>query len=670
MSQDVFMMYARRLLAVGCALLPTSAAWADKFDVVAPPGSVTFGSTVTALSNGNFVVTDPYATNGSATNAGAVALYDSAGNLISTLRGRAAGDEIGLDGVVEVGGSNFVVVSSIFKGDPGQPNGAVTWCNGATGLSGVVSSSNSLVGGQYDSKLGAPTITVLLNGNYVVATPGWNNWLGAATWGSSAGGPIGNISAANSLVGSDQHSNVAYPGILARTPGTGVIALANGNYVVTSANLATWGDGSVGLKGVLSESNSLLSTSGVTVLALSNGNYVVSDINWNGVGAAVWGNGSSGTIGIVSAGNALTGTMQSDAVGALLALSNGNYVVGSPIWHGFRGAVTWGNGATGTVGVVSTSNSLVGSSANDYVGQPLVPLCNGNYVVGSPNWNGGYGAATWRSGSSPEGTAVSVNNSLVGGSASADLGLSIAALANCNYVVGSDGVENRGYLTWASGSAGLTGVVSSNISLVGAAPNDLAGAVFPLSNGNYVVASSYGGLGAFTWVDGSKRFVGTVSSGNSLVGTASGDYAGSIVTALPNGNYLVGIPSLNNNTGAVTWGNGAIGTIGGVSIANSLFGLAVGYKLGSYGIRAFDDNNYAIDSPNWDGGRAAITLGNGDYRQTGIVEASATAAGSNTATWALPFAYDKQHHQLIVGRPADNVVTIVRMDEVFSADFD
>jgi len=52
------------------------------------------------------------------------------------------------------------------------------------------------------------------------------------------------------------------------------------------------------------------------------------------------------------------------------------------------------------------------------------------------------------------------------------------------------------------------------------------------------------------------------------------------------------------------------------------------------------------------------------------VAASATAAGSNTATWPLPFAYGKQHHQLIVGRPADNVATIVTLDEIFKGGFD
>ena len=122
---------------------------------------------------------------------------------------------------------------------------------------------------------------------------------------------------------------------------------------------------------------SAAAASGVT--ALSNGNYVVSSPNWTngaaaGAGAVTWGSGTAGVSGAVSATNSLVGSTASDYVGSdgVTALSNGNYVVSSPDWTNGAaadaGAVTWGSGTAGVSGPVSATNSLVGSTANDSVG--------------------------------------------------------------------------------------------------------------------------------------------------------------------------------------------------------------------------------------------------------------------------------------------------------------
>jgi hypothetical protein len=66
------------------------------------------------------------------------------------------------------------------------------------------------------------------------------------------------------------------------------------------------------------------------------------------------------------------GRQQSDFVGSIpgrssgvTALSNGNYVVWSPSWNGGRGAATWVNGLSGQtldgVGVITPQNSVVSS---------------------------------------------------------------------------------------------------------------------------------------------------------------------------------------------------------------------------------------------------------------------------------------------------------------------
>src|SRR5262249_10405037 len=146
---------------------------------------------------------------------------------------------------------------------------------------------------------------------------------------------------------------------------------------------------------------------GSLVAALSSGNYVVLIPTWNSNrGAATWGDGTAGVRGVVSEANSLVGSDPGDRVGVGgTLLSNGNYVIRSPFWNGNRGAVTRGDGTAGVRGVVSEANSLVGSSPNDYVGSlntsgssGLTLLSNGNFVVRSALWSGSRGAATWVSG--------------------------------------------------------------------------------------------------------------------------------------------------------------------------------------------------------------------------------------------------------------------------------
>src|SRR5205823_3312766 len=138
----------------------------------------------------------------------------------------------------------------------------------------------------------------------------------------------------------------------------------------------------------------------------------------NNRGAATWSDGNTGIRGTISAANSLVGANPGDTVGdfGVMALSNGNYVVGSPGWNGNRGAATWGDGHTGVSGTISALNSLVGNSPEDFVGltPSMASLSNGNYVVGSSNWNGQRGAVTWGNGSTGVIGTVSVANSLVG----------------------------------------------------------------------------------------------------------------------------------------------------------------------------------------------------------------------------------------------------------------
>src|SRR5260370_990546 len=161
----------------------------------------------------------------------------------------------------------------------------------------------------------------------------------------------------------------------------GVTALSNGNYVVSSAfwngnrGAATWGSGTTGVSGAVSASNSLVGSLANDQVAsnggaaLTNGNYVVLSPKWNGnMGAATWGSGTAGVSGAVSESNSLIGSNANFYVSnSGTARTTGISVASSPRWNGNLGAATWGSGTTGVSGAVSASNCLVGSSANDRV---------------------------------------------------------------------------------------------------------------------------------------------------------------------------------------------------------------------------------------------------------------------------------------------------------------
>ena len=371
-------------------IIDSAAGGLNSFQLVDPtPGAGNnFGAStsVTVLSNDNVVAANPL-DDFAASNAGAVHLFNgTTGALVSTLTGSTVSDQIGT-GVTALTNGNYVVRSTSWDNGAVVNAGAVTLGSGTTGVSGAVSAANSLVGTTASDTVG--TVTALTNGNYVVISNNWNNGAvadaGAVTWGSGTTGVVGAISAANSLVGTTASDAIGNPG---------VTALSNGNYVVRSfvwdngaavdAGAVTWGSGTTGVVGAVSAANSLVGTTasdtvGSGITELSNGNYVAHSSFWDGaatnVGAVTFGSGTTGVVGAVSAANSLVGTKASDQVGngGVTALTNGNYVVRSTVWDNgavdSAGAATFGSGTTGIVGAVSAANSLVGTTASDQVGR-------------------------------------------------------------------------------------------------------------------------------------------------------------------------------------------------------------------------------------------------------------------------------------------------------------
>ena len=693
------------LLFAAC-LIFSCAQRAAAFDIAGPPGSVSFGTTVAVLPNGNIVVVDP---DGPATDVGSAYLYDPDGNLISTLTGSQAGDHVGSSGIVVLATGDYVIVSPQWNANAG----AVTWGSATAGVTGVVSASNSLVGSSAVDSVGSSGVTPLGNGDYVVASPSWNSSLGAATWSPGDGSRVGPVSAGNSLVGSTAGDGV----------GRSIVTLGNGNYVVDSytwhygsagsAGAVTWCNGAIGRTGVVSASNSLVGSTAddnvgeFGIVALSNGNYVVGNPVWDdgGVvdaGAATWGDGSIGTAGPVSEANSLFGSTGHDNVGATVtALSNGNYVIASTHWDNSAavdaGAVTWGDGSSGTTGAVSSSNSLVGGTSGDGVGFIVTPLSNGNYVVAAPNWYNGNasatnaGAATWGNGNGGTVGAVSTSNSLVGSATNDQVGSQgVVALSNGNYVVSSPywnnvSVSQAGAATWSSGAnGGLVGTVSTGNSLVGSSASDNVGIfAIALSNGNYAISSPFwrngatSSAGAVTWGDGAVGSVGTVAAGNSLIGERDNDLVGYRLIALANGRYAAGSPLWTSSTaasaGAIVSETGRGVHAGILSTEDSLVGTSANDQVGG-DLAALDNGSYIVKSRYWDNGAiadaGAITLRRGNDIASGVTADNSVRGEAAGGGASMVYSYDPVRDTLVVGRPMENIVTVFKADLLFRDGFE
>jgi hypothetical protein len=589
----------------------------------------------------------------------------------NSLVGSQAFDQVGNGGVTVLSNGSYVVLSHNWNNGAVENAGSVTWGSGTGGVAGPVSAANSLVGSQANDYVGCldpygdcfdQGVTPLSNGSYVVGSPGWDNGavenVGAVTWGSGTGGVSGLVSAANSLVGSQAFDQVG---------SGGMTVLTNGNYVASSpswnngaledAGAVTWGSGTGGVSGAISPANSLVGSTNYDrvgeggATALTNGNYVVSSPGWdNGAvtsaGAVTWGSGTSGAAGTITAANSLVGSANYDMVGegGATALTNGNYVVSSPSWDNgavnAAGAATWGNGTDGVAGVISPANSLVGSTAGDQVASlGVTPLTNGNYVVKSPLWNNGAvtdaGAATWGSGTSGAAGAVSAANSLVGSTASDKIG----CYEDLSHICDDQGVTS-------------------------------------LSNGSYVVLSpawddgAAVDAGAVTWGSGTGGISGAVTAANSLVGImlpSGGTYYYRVVTTLSNGDYVVRSPNWDNGAinaaGAVTWGSGTGGVAGAVSALNSLVGSTDYDRVGDGGVGALSNGSYVVNTPYWDkgavAGAGAVSWSIGANGIVGSVSADNSVLGTNSGGGiGMVARYDAVHNQLVVGRPADSIVTL------------
>lgn len=618
------------------------------------------------LANGNYVVISPNWDNVAIPNAGAVTLGNGNGGTVGVVTaansfvGSRANDRVGTDiwgnrQFVELSNGNFLLGSPAWDNVGAADAGALTWFSGTVARVGALSSANSLVGTTANDRVGMIevdwNITEIGNDKFAVATPYWTNSAvgagaaGAVTIGSTVTGISGNLSAANSLVGTSSGDQVGW----GTGNGDGLHALGNGNFVVLSSEwgsggldhvgAVTWVNGTTGLVGAVNNTNSLvgsaaddmIGSSGIYVL--TNGNYVVGSGKWdNGfivdAGAVTWVNGMTGLAGELDFTNSVVGENTGDSYGSVATLSTGDYLILASLWDNGMdadvGAVTLVDGTTGSTGHIDIARSIIGTTAGDQVGsRGAMEVGTDGLLIFSPEWNNGFitgsGAVTWLQLSGGTHGTVNTANSLYSNTADSYVGDNGGrVLSNGNYLIFSgswdDGlVRDAGAVTWGHGDTGVFGAIDASNSMVGSQDFDYVGAnpdwdVTELANGNYLIMTytwDNGILidaGAITWGNGATGTSGVISASNSIVGSHDNDWMGWEdwwdETVLDNGDYIVFNPFWNNGAGAITIIDGTNGSAGELTAANSFFppsGVGIWPRYGWSG--DFEDhvnNRYVI----------------------------------------------------------------------------
>jgi hypothetical protein len=142
--------------------------------------------------------------------------------------------------------------------------GAVTWCNGATGYSGIVSTANSLVGSSAGDSIGT-NVVAIRGDEYIVSSDSWSGGgitkAGAITWCDAIRNQTGFVSATNSLIGS--HASDGFSRSFATYPDGSYVATHHSwdNGAIADAGAITLGANEAAKVGVIGASNSVLGTS-------------------------------------------------------------------------------------------------------------------------------------------------------------------------------------------------------------------------------------------------------------------------------------------------------------------------------------------------------------------------------------------------------------------------
>ncbi len=285
-----------------------------------------------------------------ANGAGAVTWVDTRNGLLAdgshggvigaanSVVGDRPGDSVG-DNIL-VTGAYALLLSSNWHGGTGavtavhQTTGRLV--NGAAG--GIVSASNSVVGGQDGDRIGQNYVTGG-NGRVLFHASNWNAGRGAVTWVDANTGLLANMTSADGFDG-----------------------------LVSAANSL------VGERSSLPETSNTGDRVGGSRVFLSGGYFVVMSGDWNDDrGAVTRINVADGSLfdgakaGVITAANSLIGSTAGDGVGTSIYpqfVTGGNLLLATPGFAAGRGAVTLMPSDWSIVGELNERNSVIGSRPN------------------------------------------------------------------------------------------------------------------------------------------------------------------------------------------------------------------------------------------------------------------------------------------------------------------
>lgn len=569
------------------------------------------GQLVVGIPSGYFIAASPDWGDGGGANRGAVTWSSLATPVVgaisasNSLVGGLANSRVGT-GLVVDGTHGFALVNSPQWGDAGGANrGAVTRISLSTGLTGLISASNSLVGSQAGDRVGSDGIALNSDGSYVVFSPEWGSQSGAITWGSASTGVTGAVDptavTGNSLVGSvgsrygawrwtvgdrllviaptwsDDVANAPNKGAftvldpLVKTPGlvsatNSVVGSQQNDFVGCGADLASCLAGSYG---------SMMGDAG------SGWTWVASANHDQGRGAfSFFYTGSSTGFANDTAARAPKGTIVEGSTTNLSVL--GRYADGEAVCI---------SSAEGACDLYSSASDRLGWSNSSWVTSNYL----GETAIINPEWRDQRGSVT----------LLDLRN----------LAASIR-VDDTNSVVGGTGAYDAGGY-----SGGQADRIGAN--------------VYWVSGGRLLVQAPQWNLGRGAVASLHVGDVGEISSANALVGSygwdsgaGMADRVGSGLVWDLGGRLLVSTPTWNQSSGAVTVAD-VDALRGSVSSSNSMVGANAGDAFGTTDSKqVLNLGRYVVvASPDWGGGRGAITWID-STAPGGVVDATAGSGNS------------------------------------------
>jgi len=649
-----------------------------------------FGRTIVlspdfGVSSGHGAVVVLDSATGQFESTGAFGLVTSANSLF----GANSGDAIGDGGLFFLDNGDLLVHSTSFDSNAG----ALTHLS-ASGPPpvGFVDNTNSIFGAPGD-QLGSNGVNTSgtfggITGKAIVFSPMWGGGRGAVTViessdgsFSTAPGTFGLVDASNSLVGTTADATVdgdrVGSGGFVFTGSSGLVSSPKWNSTAAGVGAGAWtflSDtvlpvGPVGAgNSIIGNPGDQIGSGGINTFTVPGKVLLFSPLWDNGAnldaGAISLLDSATGQFfvagapagfGLVGAGNSLVGANAGDSVGNSTSLfslgASGNFMLRNPGFNGGAGAVTWFDPDVGIANTLGAGNSLVGASASDAIGSFSTSLIflsgSSNLVLRHSAFNGGAGAVTWFDPSAPITGTVGTGNSLVGASAGDNIGSAgIATLDGTRFAIYSPLWDNgaaadAGAITYASLASGLTGTITTGNSLVGTQANDRVGnsGQFGFVNlgatGNrYYRNSNWRNLaGALTlFRAGLAPPTGAVSATNSLVGSTANDFVGSAsVQFLFNNRIAIRVPNWDNGA-AVDAGAVVMGTtaglVGAIGPGNALVGTHSGDVVGSFGLSFLSSTSYLVRSPSWNNGRGAVTFLSPTALPTGAITATNSFIGA------------------------------------------